>query len=84
MEQYKLLFDNGGEDSESFEQDKRFRTKEEADSIAREQSVRKWNWELLLWNISNKDITKYELILNMNYIQILNNLSMKKELNIKD
>ena len=84
-EQYRLLFngdDDGGEDNENDEQNKRYRSKEEADAIAREKSIRKWNWELLLYRLSNGDITKYDRILNTNYLLILNHLSMEMELKL--
>ena len=73
-----------GEIDDDNEQDKGRRTTEEAQRIAYEQRLRKWNWELLIHNLSNGKITKYKEILSMNYIFILNWLSMKKELKIQN
>lgn len=42
----------------------------------------KFNWELILWNLSGGDITKYSEILDQKLITVMNTLSMKKSLNI--
>lgn len=83
------MFNNNGDGDEGEIDDdnepiKERRTTEEAQRIAYEQRLKKWNWELLIHNLSNGEITKYKEILGMNYIFILNWLSMKKELNIQN
>lgn len=63
---------------------RRGKTKEEADEEAKAKAVKKWNWERLIWQLADRDITKVENILNTNYLLILNFLSMKKELGMDD
>jgi hypothetical protein len=46
--------------------------------IAKEKTQAEWSWVLILHNLSNGDITKYDTILNMSFISILNNLSFRK------
>jgi len=50
--------------------------------IAKEKSKSEWNWILILHNLSNGDITKYNAILNLPLIFVLNNLSFKKTFNL--
>ena len=46
--------------------------------IEKEKTQSEWNWVLMLHNLSNGDITKYDTILNMSFISILNNLTFRK------
>lgn len=84
-----MLFagDNGDgdedEDGQDNKENKGRRTKEEADRIARQRGLKKWNWELLIHNLCKGEIWRYEQILKMNYLVILNHLSMKKELKLE-
>jgi len=85
MEQYNLLLngdDDGGEDNDDNRENEKPRSKEEAEAFAREKSIKKFNWELLLYRLSGGDITKYDRILETNYIFVLNHLSMIKELKL--
>jgi len=47
--------------------------------IEKEKSQAKWSWEFILHNLSKGDVTKYNDILNLPLIFILNQLSFKKD-----
>jgi len=56
---------------------------ETQDVIKEEIRLSKWSWETVLNNLSNGDITKYEDITNLSIIFIMNQLSYRKDMNIK-
>lgn len=44
----------------------------------KEQLQAKFSWELLIYTITNGDLTKYDAILDMNFLFVLNQLSIRK------
>ncbi len=46
--------------------------------IEKEKSQQKWSWEFVLHNLSKGDVTKYNDILNLPLIFVLNQLTFKK------
>jgi hypothetical protein len=50
--------------------------------IEKEKLQTKWSWEFILYQLSNGDITKYDEILSLPFIFILNQLSFKKSFNL--
>lgn len=42
----------------------------------------KFSWELLIYGIANGDLTKYDAILDLNFVFVLNQLSLKKAFNL--
>ena len=57
-------------------------TEEDKKEIKKEQERAKWAWEILIHNLSEKDITKYDEILKLNLIFVFNHLSFKKIFNL--
>lgn len=55
---------------------------EELKDIEEEKINEKWSWESVLYKLSDGDITKYDQILKMPLIFILNQLSFRKEMNL--
>lgn len=55
---------------------------EEKQMYDAEQTNLKWGWERVLYNLANQDITKIEEITRLPLIFVLNNISMKKSLNL--
>lgn len=51
--------------------------------IEREKLQETFSWELILYNLTQGDITKYDTILNLPLIFILNQLSFKKTFNLQ-
>lgn len=51
--------------------------------IEKEKSQAKWSWELILYQLANGDITKYNDILKLPFIMILNYLTVKKTFNLE-
>jgi len=51
--------------------------------VQKEKTQNKWSWELILFDLANGDITKYNNILNLPFIMILNMLSVKKTFNLE-
>ncbi len=49
---------------------------------AKEKTLHKWNWDILLYKLANNDPLKLEEATNINLIQAFNTLSMQKELNL--
>lgn len=79
LNSYKELFTTHEEmedDEELTGRDKIIAKKEAAIEAARN----KWSWESLVWNLSNKDITKFEEVFNTPIILVFNTLSMNKVL----
>lgn len=58
-------------------------TEEDKKEIAKEQERAKWAWEILLNNLSDNDITKYDELLKLKLIFVFNQLSFKKIFNIE-
>ena len=86
FENYSGLF-NGEDSSEEEKIDEnesiisRSEKKKEKD---RNDSVRKWSWDIFLLRLAQNDATKIDQVTQMNLLQALNVLSMKKELQIPD
>lgn len=57
-------------------------TEEDKKELKKEQERAKWAWEILIHNLSEKDITKYDEILKLNLIFVFNHLSFKKIFNL--
>jgi hypothetical protein len=73
---------NGGNDKKDEGDGKRPRNIDESKAKSREKSLRKWRWELVIYSLTNGDITKNDQIYKLNHIQVLNFISMKKELGL--
>ena len=53
-------------------------SEEDKKEIAKEEERAKWAWEILLNNLTDNDITKYDKVLKLNLIFVFNHLSFKK------
>ncbi len=49
----------------------------------KQKSIQKWGWDLFLYQLANKDITKINEATSINLIQAFNLLSMKRELGLE-
>jgi hypothetical protein len=56
--------------------------KELEKEIAQEKKMTKWGWERIIHKLACEDITKYDKVLNLNFIFVMNNLSMRMDLDI--
>ena len=90
FEKYEGLF-NSNEDIEDEEEKNKLieelssqEKKAYLDDKKTEEVISKWGWDIFILRLSNYDLTKVDTILNLNFIQALNHLSMKKELNIPE
>lgn len=79
LEHYSGLF-GGEEDHEDSSDTPERLTSEESKAIAREERIKKWGWELMLWKLAGEDPLKMEDATRMSVTQALNILSMKQEL----
>ena len=84
MDNYSNLFEqnielNEDEMFEGLDEDEIVELKKD---IENDNKIEKWNWERIIYQLANNDITKFNDILNINIILIFNLLSMKKDLNI--
>jgi hypothetical protein len=79
MDIYADLFDQPLGDEGKFDE---YLTDEDRKEIAKEESLKKFSWDRVLYNLANGDITKYDYILGLPLIFILNHLSFKKSFNL--
>lgn len=56
--------------------------KELQEDLEKGESIKKWNWERIIYNLCNSDVTKFNDVLNMNIILVFNILSMKNDLKL--
>lgn len=88
FEKYEGLFNSGDEEVEDESELEQDLSSEEKKIIAEEkkaqETISKWGWDLFIMRIAKYDSTKMDLAIGMNFIQALNFLSVKKELNIPD
>jgi len=76
---YNLLFEAPLSDENKFDE---YLTEEDKKEIAKEESMKRWSWESILYNLADGDITKYDYILGLPLIFIFNQLSFKKSFNL--
>ncbi len=79
MEAYNLLFEAPLSDENKFDE---YLTEEDKKEIAKEESMKKFSWESILYNLAGGDITKYDYILGLPLVFIFNQLSFKKSFNL--
>ena len=48
--------------------------------MKKEQEMSKWSWEIIINRLAQGDITKYDTILDMPLIFILNQIAFSKEI----
>lgn len=88
FEKYEGLFSSTEEQDEEESELVNELSSEEKKIIAEEkkaqETINKWGWDLFIMRIAKYDSTKMDMAINMNFIQALNFLSVKKELNIPD
>jgi len=46
--------------------------------IAQDKAKSEWSWEAIIYDLSNKDLTKYDQLFDTTFILVMNTLSMKK------
>lgn len=56
--------------------------KELEEELEKDKQIAKWNWQRIIYNLAQGDITKMDAITNLPAIYIFNILAMKKELKI--
>lgn len=82
-EKYHIIFNNDGDD---IEDDYGVLSQEEIEEIKREIENDKkksmWSWPHLIHKLADGDVTKYDKITDMSLAFILNELSMRKQLDI--
>lgn len=79
LDTYNLLFEQPLGDEGKFDE---YLTEEDKIEIEKEESLKKWSWESLLYQLANGDITKYDYILGLPLIFVFNQLSFKKSMNL--
>lgn len=67
------------EDEHMFEPEELMEMKQE---IEVEKKKSKWSWEAIIWELSGKNLSYYDQVLNIPIILVFNTLSMKKTLEI--
>lgn len=68
--------------TESFDDDESVDDPDDKKAQEQEQKSNKWGWEMLIWTMSNGDLSKFEEITDMKLILVFNFLAMRKELEI--
>ena len=77
---YQLLFEPNYDD---IEEDEDYIADAEDKELERLEALnKKWGWENVLWKLSGGDITKYESILEMPFIFVMNQLSFQKDMKL--
>lgn len=56
---------------------------EEVQDSGKERLLKKWSWELLIYNLAGKDVTKIDEVTNMNLHVAFKFIAMKKELKLE-
>ncbi len=84
LETYRNLFDEEDEEIEEIpkEEDVEFLSSEERKAIEFEKRVKKWNWERLIYKMSNGDMTKFDEVTELSLIFFFNQLGMRSDLDL--
>jgi hypothetical protein len=83
LEKYKGLFsDDLDEDEEAPEDETQEEKKERLERIKDAKLQNRWGWDRMIFELSGRDITKIDGVLESNLILTFNQLSMKKELGL--
>ena len=83
MEIYANVFEDPNFDK--IENEEELDAKELADikkEIEEDKKKAEWGWESVIYDLSNKDLTKYNDLFNTPFILVMNTLSMKKTFNV--
>jgi hypothetical protein len=81
-ENYQNLFEPNVDEEDEDELIEEELTPEEKAEIAKEQILAQYNWENILYSLSNSDITKYDELTGLSVIFIFNQLSFKKAMQL--
>jgi hypothetical protein len=79
LDTYNLLFEQPLSDEGKFDE---YLTDEDKIEIEKEEAMKKWSWESVLYQLADGDITKYDAILGLPLIFVFNQLSFKKSMNL--
>lgn len=79
LDTYNLLFDEPINDEQNFDE---FLTEEDKKELEKEEAMKKFSWEFILYKLANGDITKYDYILGLPLIFVFNQLSFQKSANL--
>lgn len=84
MDNYEGLFPEPEEEleEEPEEDESPEERKERREREKEEAQQKKWGWERLIFELSGRDITKVDAVLQSNLVLTFNQLSMKKELGL--
>lgn len=74
--------DEDDDDEEEEKEEEEPRTPDEADKQEIEELKIKWSWELMLYNLCKRDLTKLEEVTELNLFVVFNFASMKHELKL--
>ena len=81
LKTYENLFNPDGEEDLT-PQEKLEMDAEEIKEIEENKKSTKWSWELMIYNLCDGDLTKYEALGELPLVLVFNMLGMKKELNL--
>ena len=79
---FEHLFQEPDIDDEPEELDKSQMTQEELTAVNNEKMIQKWNWERIIYNLSDGDITRFDTITDLPLVYVFNQLAMRKDLKL--